>query len=140
VVRKGSDVSLTGDFPVRGDIIATGFTVLPWRQAVLLYSEPTFPSQILLVAPARSPLQPIKGSKDRVADIRETRALIGKMRVLVIERTCLDPANYGLKGVGIDLKAYTKSANLNERIPALLNREAELTLLDVPDAILDLKN
>lgn len=139
VVRKGSDVSLTGDFPVRGDIIATGFTVLPWRQAVLLYSEPTFPSQVLLVAPARSPLQPIRGSKDLLADIRETRALIGKRSVLVMERTCLDPANYGLKGIGIDLKAYTKSTNLNEMIPALLNREAELTLLDVPDAILDLK-
>ena len=38
-----------------------------------------------------------------------------------MERTCLDPANYGLKGIGIDLKAYTKSTNLNEMIPALLN-------------------
>ncbi|MBK8114466.1 MAG: hypothetical protein IPK44_07990 [Candidatus Accumulibacter sp.] len=54
-----------------------------------------------------------------------------------MERTCLDPANYGLKGTGIDLRAYTKSTNLNEMIPALLNKDAELTLLDVPDAILD---
>ena len=29
VVRKGEIVSLTGNFPVKGDQIATGFTVLP---------------------------------------------------------------------------------------------------------------
>src|ERR1700754_2069627 len=59
VVRNGAEVSLKGEFPVEGDVIATGFTVLPWRQAVLLFSEPTFPSQVLLVAPAHSELQPI---------------------------------------------------------------------------------
>jgi ABC-type amino acid transport substrate-binding protein len=139
VVRKGADVSLAGEFPITGDMIATGFTVLPWRQAVLLYSEPTFPSQVLLVAPAQSQLQPIKGSRDLAADIRETKNLIGTRSLLVMARTCLDPATYGLEGVGIDLKAYTKSTNLNEMVPALLNKDAELTLLDVPDAIFDLK-
>jgi hypothetical protein len=139
VVREGATISLAGSFPVTGDIIATGFTVLPWRQAVLLYSEPTFPSQVLLIAPAQSPLRPIKASGDLMSDIRDTKALIGNRSLLVMGRTCLDPANYGLEGVGIDLKAYTKSTNLNEMIPALLNKEAELTLLDVPDAISDLK-
>ena len=56
-----------------------------------------------------------------------------------MERTCLDPANYGLKSAGVDLKTYTKSTNLNEMVPALLNGEAQLTLLDVPDAVLDLR-
>lgn len=139
VERKGANVFLTGSFPVKGDMIATGFTILPWREAVLLYSMPTFPSQVLLVAPAQSPLQPIKGSKDLVADIKETKALIGKKSLLVMERTCLDPSNYGLKGIGLDLRGYTKSTNLNEMIPALNNREADLTLLDVPNAILDLQ-
>ena len=27
-----------------------------------------------------------------------------------MDRTCLDPTNYGLENVGIDLKAYNKSA------------------------------
>ena len=120
-------------------MIATGFTKLPWREAILLYSTPTFPSQVLLIAPAQSLLQPIKGSKNLAADIKETKALIGTKSLLVLERTCLDPSNYGLKGVGLDLQAYTKSTNLNEMIPALNNKEADLTLLDVPDAILDLK-
>jgi ABC-type amino acid transport substrate-binding protein len=139
VVRKDGEVSLVGDFPVRGDIIATGFTVLPWRQKVVIYSEPTFPSQVLLVARADSPLTPIPGSDNITQDIAETKALIAKRSLLGMERTCIDPANYGLKDKGIDLRAYTKSSNLNEIVPALLNREAELTLLDVPDAILDLR-
>jgi ABC-type amino acid transport substrate-binding protein len=139
VVRQGDQVNLQGDFPVKGDMIATGFTVLPWREKVLLYSAPTFPSQVLLVARADSPDKPIKGSADLDADIAETKAMIGKKSLLVMEKTCLDPANYGLKGKGIDLRTYTKSANLNEMVPALIKGDADFSLLDVPDAILDLQ-
>src|ERR1700738_770073 len=139
VVRKNGEVTLTGNYPIKGDVISTGFTVLPWREAILLYSEPTLPSQVLLVAPAESDLQPIEDGADLAADIANTRKVIGSKSVLVMERTCLDPTNYGLVNVGIDLKAYNKSANLNEMVPAMLNKEAELTLLDVPDAILDLR-
>jgi ABC-type amino acid transport substrate-binding protein len=139
VLRKNGEVTLTGDYPIKGDVISTGFTVLPWREAVLLYSEPTLPSQVLLVAPAESNLQPIEDGVDLAADIANTRKAIGSKSVLVMERTCLDPTNYGLVNVGSDLKAYSKSTNLNEMVPAMLNKEAELTLLDVPDAILDLR-
>lgn len=139
VVRQGDQVNLQGDFPVKGDMIATGFTVLPWRAKILLFSAPTFPSQVLLVARAESPDKPIKGSADLPADIEETKALIGSKSVLVMERTCLDPANYGLKGKGLDLRVYTKSANLNEMVPALIKGDADFSLLDVPDAILDLQ-
>ncbi len=139
VVRRGDKVTLQGDFPIKGDLIATGFTMLPWRQQVLLYSAPTFPSQVLLVARADSPQQPIAGSDDIEHDIVQTKALIGRKSLLVMERTCLDPANYGLKGKGFDLRAYTRNTNLNEMVPALLKGDAEFTLLDVPDAVLDLQ-
>jgi len=139
VVRNGDQVSLAGDFPVKGDMIATGFTMLPWREKVLIYSAPVFPSQVLLVARADSSLRPITGSNDLSKDIVETKAMIGKSSLLGMERTCIDPANYGLKGKGLDLRSYTKSSNLNEIVPALINHEAELTLLDVPDTILDLQ-
>ncbi len=139
VVRQGDQVTLQGDFAVKGDMIATGFTMLPWREKVLLYSAPTFPSQVLLVARADSPTAPIKGTPDLAADIVETKALIGTKSLLVMERTCIDPGNYGLKGKGIDIRPYTKSTNLNEMVPALLNADADFTLLDVPDAILDLQ-
>jgi ABC-type amino acid transport substrate-binding protein len=139
VVRNGAEVTLSGDYPVRGDVISSGFTSLPWRQAMLLFSEPTFPSQVLLVAPADSPVRPIRPTGDLQDDIRLTKQLIGSHSLLVMERTCLDPANYGLKGIGIDLKSYTRSTNLNEIVPAMLNGEAELALLDVPDVLLDLR-
>lgn len=139
VVRKNGEVTLTGDYPIKGDVISTGFTILPWREAILLYSDPVLPSQVLLVAPAESELRPIEDGANLEADIAKTRKAIGSRSVLVMERTCLDPSNYGLVNVGLDLKAYTKSANLNEMVPAMLNKEAELTLLDVPDAILDLR-
>jgi ABC-type amino acid transport substrate-binding protein len=139
VVRKNGEVTLTGDYPIKGDVISTGFTMLPWREAILLYSDPVLPSQVLLVAPAESELQPIEDGADLAADIAKTRKEIGSKSVLVMERTCLDPTNYGLDNVGLDLKRYNKSANLNEMVPAMLNKEAELTLLDVPDAILDLR-
>jgi len=139
VVNRGGAVTLEGDYPIRGDMIATGFTVLPWRQQVVLFSEPTFPSQVLLVAPANAAAAPIEGSPDLAHDIAETKGLIGNHSLLVMERTCLDPANYDLKGKGLDLRTYTRSTNLNEMVPALLNGEAELALLDVPDTILDLQ-
>ena len=139
VVNRGGTVTLEGNYPVRGDMIAAGFTVLPWREQVVLYSEPTFPSQVLLVARATSTYSPIQGSPDLAHDIAETKGLIGSHSLLVMERTCLDPGNYDLKGKGLDLRAYARSTNLNEMVPALLNGEAEFTLLDVPDAILDLQ-
>lgn len=139
VVRHGARVTLEGDFPVRGDMIASGFTILPWREKVLLFSRPTLPSQVWLVARADAPVRPVADSGSLARDIAATKALIGGKSLLVMERTCLDPANYGLKGQGIDLRAYTRSTNLNEMVPALLNGEADYTLLDVPDAILDLQ-
>lgn len=139
VVRSGAELTLIGDYEIKGDVIAAGFTVLPWRREVLLYSEPVFPSQVVLVATAQSPIKPIGGSDDLSSDIHETKALIGPRSLLVMNRTCLDPANYGLASGGVDLKAYAKSTNLNEMVPALINGEADLSLLDVPDAILDLK-
>src|SRR5688572_16614846 len=78
VVRKGEQVTLQGNHPVKGDVIATGFTVLPWREQVVLYSAPTFPSQVLLVARADAAHTPIKGSSNLAADIAETKSKIGK--------------------------------------------------------------
>lgn len=139
VVRNGDVARLEGEFPVRGDMIATGFTVLPWRQSVLLYSQPTFPSQVLLVARSNAPFQPVPAQKDLSSEIASTRDVLGKRSLLVMERTCLDPANYGLKGRGIDLRAYTASTNLDEMVPELLRGEVDFTLLDVPDAVIDLQ-
>lgn len=139
VAVKDGKATLSGEHPVKGDMIATGFTVLPWRKQVLLYSDATFPTQVLLLAPAEAPVKPIAGSQSLAADIDQTKALIGKKSLLVMERTCLDPASYGLKGKGFDLRPYTKNTNINEMVPAMLNRTAEYTLLDVASVTLDMQ-
>jgi ABC-type amino acid transport substrate-binding protein len=139
VVRNGDAVTLAGNYPVRGDMIATGFTVLPWRQKVVLYSQPTFPSQVLLIARKDSPSNPVTAQGELAAEIAKTREVLGKHSVLVMERTCLDPANYGLKGKGLDLRTYTASTNLDEMVPELLKGDVDFTLLDVPDAVIDLQ-
>ncbi|MEI8171109.1 MAG: transporter substrate-binding domain-containing protein [Rhodoferax sp.] len=139
VARTGDTVNLEGNYPIRGDMIATGFTVLPWRQQVVLYSQPTFPSQVLLVARTSSPYQPVAAEHELRNEIASTRAVLGKKSLLVMERTCLDPANYGLKGKGIDLRSYTANTNLDEMVPELLKGDVEFTLLDVPDAVIDLQ-
>ena len=132
------NVELVGDFPIKGDMIATGFTYLPWREKILLFSEPTFPSQVVLIARADSDLSPVPDTGSLAKDITQTKALIGKQSVLAMEKTCLDPANYGLKNTGYDIRLYTRSSNINEMVPALLNKEADLSLLDVPDLMLDM--
>ena len=132
------NVELVGDFPIKGDMIATGFTYLPWREKILLFSEPTFPSQVVLIARADSDVSPVPDTGSLTKDIVETKKLIGKQSVLAMEKTCLDPANYGLKNSGYDIRLYTRSTNINEMVPALLNKEADLSLLDVPDLMLDM--
>ncbi|MBF0417846.1 MAG: transporter substrate-binding domain-containing protein [Magnetococcales bacterium] len=139
VVRKGDEVLLEGNHPVKGDMIATGYTVLPWRQKVVAFSEPIFPTQVWLIARSDSELLPIKGSRDLSRDIQDTKSLIGSRSLLVMEKTCLDPGLYGLKDKGFDLRKYTKNTNLNEMVPALLHQDAELSLLDVADALIDLQ-
>jgi len=137
--HKGNVVSLSGDFPIRGDMIAAGFTVLPWREPVLSFSAPTFPSQVLVVASAASRFKPIPAQPDLAAEITKTREHLAGHSLLVMERTCLDPVNYGLTNAKIDLRPYTASTNLSEMVPALLNGAADFTLLDIPDALIDLQ-
>src|SRR6185369_2253398 len=75
VQAKGDEVTILGEAPVRGDLVANGFTVLPWRQKVVAFSEPTFPSQIWLVARVDSKVKPIKPSGKIDTDIVRTKAL-----------------------------------------------------------------
>jgi ABC-type amino acid transport substrate-binding protein len=123
--------------PVRGDLIANGFTVLPWREDIIDSSQQTFPSKIWLVARADSPLKPIKPSKNESKDIERTRALLKNRRVLTLPKTCLDPNLYNLESAGAIVIKH--SGKLNEIAPTLINKEAEMSILDVPDALIALE-
>jgi ABC-type amino acid transport substrate-binding protein len=133
---KGSEVELLESVPVKGDMIANGFTVLPWRGKVVNFSEPTFPSQIWLIARADSPVRPIKPTGVIEKDIELTRALMKGKGVMSLEKTCLDPLLYNLAATSANVIPF--HGKLNELAPAVINNDAEMTILDVPDALVAL--
>lgn len=124
------------EVPIRGDLVANGFTMLAWRQRILDFSLPTFPSQIWFIARADSSIKPIKPTRI-ASDIERVRNTMKGKKVLALPKTCLDPSLYKLEDAGAIVVCY--NGNLNELAPALINREAEATILDVPDALIALE-
>lgn len=137
VKARGDEVQVLGEAPVKGDLIACGFTILPWRQKIVDYSRPTFPTQVWLVARADSPRRPIPPSGDIGRDIAAVRGLLKGHSLLGKANTCLDPALYSLDDTGARVKLFPGA--LNELAPAVVNGESEMTLLDVPDALIALE-
>jgi len=136
--RQGNQVTITGEVPIKGDIIAHGMTVIPWRQQLVSFSEPMFPTQIWVMVPAESQIQPIRPSGDLSQDIASVQALVGGVSVMAKPNTCLDPKLYDLSGLGAKVVLYNGS--LNHMAPGVLNGMAEATILDVPDALVALRN
>lgn len=136
VLPKGDDVEVLGDVPIRADIIASGMTILPWREKMVDFSMPTFPTQVWLIARADSPLKPIRPTGRIDRDIDEVRVLLHGHEILGKPNTCLDPRLYNLQDTGCRVRSFEGA--LNELAPAIINGEAELTLLDVPDALIAL--
>ena len=134
---KGVEVEVLASVAVKGDLIANGMTVIPWRERIVDYSVPTFPNQVWLVARADSPLEPIKPSGNVKKDISLVKSLVRDRSLLCKANTCLDPNLYQLDAAGARVVLFERS--LNELAPAVLNREAEATLLDVPDALVALQ-
>lgn len=136
VEPDGDNVKITGDAPIRGDVIANGLTILPWRQKVLNYSAPTFPTQVWLIAGAQSPMSPIVPTGSIDGDIAATKKLLAGKRILGKNKTCLDPKLYFLE----EANALTSNfeGDLNELAPAIMKGVADATLLDVPDSLVAL--
>jgi ABC-type amino acid transport substrate-binding protein len=126
----------TTSHPVRGDIIASGLTVLPIRKKFIDYSDPTFPSAVWLLARPQSAAQPIKPSGKRDLDIKATKAMMKHGSTFVMDNVCLDPKLYDLEGKGLQLKRFTGSLTVNDIVPAVVKGEADMTLLDVPDIMI----
>lgn len=121
----------------RGDLLACGLTILPWREELVNFSAPTFLSQVWLIARAKYPLSPIVPGRDLGADIAGVKALLRGRQVLGVESTCLEPRLYGLDKAGAKILYF--KGRLNELAPAVINNDAGLTLLDVPDALVALQ-
>jgi len=136
VKPKGNGIKVLGRVPIKGDIIACGLTILPWREKIVNFSIPTFPTQVWLIAKADSPIKPIVPTGDVLKDIAKVKALLKGHTVLGLENTCLDPSLYGLEKAGAKIKFFKKDLNLLSF--AVIKGEAETTLLDAPDAMIDL--
>ena len=138
-MRDGTKAELLDRVPVRGDLVANGMTILQWRTQVVDFSIPTFPSGVWLIARADSRLTPITPTGDQMKDINMVRAQLAHHGVLALADTCLDPGLYDLDSTGAEIRLQPKGRKLNEMIPAILNHDAEATLLDVPDALIALE-
>lgn len=134
---NGDRVEVVGKVPVRGDVIANGFTVLSAREKMLDYSIPTFPTQIWLVARSDSPVRPIMPSGNIDTDILAVRSLLKGYRVLGKLNTCLDPSLYSLEETGASVVIF--DGDLSEVVPVILRGDADLSLLDMPDALIALE-
>jgi ABC-type amino acid transport substrate-binding protein len=124
---------------IQGDVIANGATILPWREEVVNFSIDYFPSAVWLVARTDSSLQPITPTGSIDKDIQLVKELIAKRDVLAMKQTCLDPDLYDLYNTDANIILPITERKLNEMIPAILNKDAESTLLDVPDILIGLE-
>ena len=138
-IRYKPSVQELGPRPIRGDVIANGMTILPPRVKLLDFSDPTFPSAVWLLARPDVPVAPIKPSGSREQDIKLTKARMSLGTTFVMDNSCLDPTLYDLEGKGFKLKRFTGSTNINDVVPAMLKRESDMTLLDVPDVLVALE-
>jgi ABC-type amino acid transport substrate-binding protein len=115
---------------IKGDLICTGFTVLPWREKMVAYSDPTFPTQVWAIAK--------KGNFDKVsadfASQSEFKAWLSNFSILGKADTCLDPKLYGL-----DARARYFSGSVNDIALAVLKGEADYGILDCPDTLVALR-
>jgi ABC-type amino acid transport substrate-binding protein len=134
---KGNDVEFLEKTPVRGDIAANGITILPWREKIVAFSDPVFPTQVWVVARADSPVRPIRHTGNLGNDIAEVKKLLPGRTLLGTPGTCLDPSLYGLEEVGVTGRTFR--GRLDDIAPAVIKGAAELSLLDVPDALLSLQ-
>lgn len=133
----GKEMTTGRPVPVKGDILACGMTILEWRKKQVFFSKPTFPSQVWLIARADHPLSPIRPGPDLKSDISRVKTLVRGHRITGVAYTCLDPALYGLDAAGAEIHYFDRQ--LNELAPAVINQEAGLALMDVPDALVALE-
>lgn len=131
VVSSGNSIQYhKNPTEIKGDLICTGFTVLPWRQKIIAYSDPTFPTQVWAIAK--------KDSFDKVssdfASQSEFKAWLSNHSILGKADTCLDPRLYGL-----DARAKYFNGSVNDIALAVLEGQADYGILDCPDTLVALR-
>ncbi len=131
-------IKVTGSRPKKGNVISTGFTVLPWRKNIVSFSDQTFPSGIWLVSRGDSSLKPIKPTGNIATDINLVKKELYGITVLGLKGSCLAPSQYGLDSTGAKIKYFPPENDLDGMIPAVIAKNADATLIDVPVALVAL--
>lgn len=121
----------------KGDLIANGFTILPQRKNFVKFSEPTFPTQVWLIAKSTSKLKPISPTGKIKNDIKLTKELLNGRSLIGKEKTCLDPLLYDIDENKVKVTHF--KGNLNDMAPAVIDKKADFCLLDVPDSLVALE-
>ncbi len=138
VKPMGNEISINGEATIYGDIIATGFTVLPWREKIVAFSEQTFPSGIWLIARGDAALTPISPTGSVADDIIQVKQNLSGISVLGLAESCLDPKLYGIMATGAQVQYYPPDRDLEEMIPSVMAKMVDSTLIDVPIALIAL--
>jgi len=126
-------MTYAGSTLIRGDIAAAGLTVAPWREKIVRFSIPTFPTQVWLMTRAELPLVPITPSGHTEEDILAVKKQLKGRSVAGAKDTSIDPALYGLEEFGAHIIHYGSSAH--DHIGALLQGNTDTILTDEPDAL-----
>lgn len=135
-VNKGQ-IEVISQAGIKGDLISNGLTVLDWRRQLVDYSQQaTFPTQVWVLTRVDSNLRPITPSGNTETDIAQVKKLLQGKSILHKGGTCLDATLYGLNAICKECRSFPGS--LNDLAPAIINGEADATLLDVPDALVAL--
>jgi ABC-type amino acid transport substrate-binding protein len=124
---------------IKGDIISNGLTVLPYRQKIVNYSIPIFPTGVWLIVPATSPIVPIRPSGNMSVDIKNVKSLLKGHSLLTMNDTCLDAGFFDFDQAQVEVKYFTESEIINDIVPAMMDGLADATLLDIPDALITLQ-
>jgi len=124
---------------IKGDLLASGTTILPWRTEVVDFSNYYFPSAVWLMARTDSSIKPITPSGSVIQDIITVKKALKGHTVLAMKQTCIDPDLYNLYDTEAKIILPVTELKLSEMIPAILNNDAESTLLDVPDILIGLQ-
>ena len=140
VKPAGDEIEIVGSGPVRGDVIATGFTVLDWRKKIVDFSDMTFPTGVWLISRADSNLQPVSPSGDITKDVAAVKNNLKGISVLGLQDSCLDPKLYQIAETGAEVKLFPSDRELSEMIPSVMARMADTTLMDVPVALIALED
>lgn len=141
VVPIGEDVQIKSKgHEIKGDVLATGFTILPWRKKIVEFADTTFPTGIWLITSADSSMQPVKPTGNIENDIQIVKKNLKGYSVLGLEGSCLAPELYEIGKYTDKIELFPADRNLEEMIPSVMARMTDSTLMDVPVALIAMEH